>query len=103
MNGSIRNRGKGTGELTVDLGRDSGGKRKRKFVNVKGTKTQAQQKLRELLTSLDKGIPIGSQKISFGEWLSKWMDEYVIPDKRQKTIERYEGLIQKHIAPVLGR
>lgn len=103
MNGSIRNRGKGTWELTVDLGRDSGGKRKRKFVNVKGTKTQAQQKLRELLTSLDKGIPIGSQKISFGEWLSKWMDEYVIPDKRQKTIERYEGLIQKHIAPVLGR
>ena len=100
MNGSIRNRGKGTWELTVDLGRDSGGKRKRKFVNVKGTKTQAQQKLRELLTSLDKGIPIGSQKISFGEWLSKWMDEYVIPDKRQKTIERYEGLIQKHIAPV---
>ena len=56
MNGSIRNRGKGTWERTVDLGRDSGGKRKRKFVNVKGTKTQAQQKLRELLTSLDRAF-----------------------------------------------
>ena len=46
---------------------------------------------------------MGARKITFGEWLSKWMTEYVIPNKRQKTIERYEGLIQKHIAPELGR
>ena len=41
MNGSIRSRGKGTWELTVDLGRDANGKRHRKFVNVKGTKSKA--------------------------------------------------------------
>ena len=102
MNGSIRRRSKGSWELTIDLGRDSDGNRKRKFVNVKGTKTQAQQKLRVLLSSLDQGLPIGTQKITFGQWLSKWMAEYVVPNKRQKTIERYEGLIQKHIAPYLG-
>ena len=50
MNGSIRSRGKGTWELTIDLGKDASGKRRRKFVNVKGTKAHAQQKLRELLT-----------------------------------------------------
>ena len=55
MNGSIRSRGKGTWELTVDLGRDANGKRRRKFVNVKGTKSKAQQKLRELLSLDDKG------------------------------------------------
>ena len=41
MNGSIRSRGKGTWELTVDLGRDANGERRRKFVNVKGTKAHA--------------------------------------------------------------
>ena len=35
MNGSIRKRGKGTYELTIDLGRDAKGKRKRKFVAVR--------------------------------------------------------------------
>ena len=102
MNGSIRKRGKNTWELTVEVGRDAGGKRLRKFTNVKGTKAQAEKKLRELLTSLDKGMPVSTDKISFGQWLSKWMAEYIIPNKRQRTIERYEGLINKHIAPELG-
>lgn len=103
MNGSIRRRSKSSWELTIDLGRDPGGKRLRKFVNVKGTKTQAQEKLRELMGLSDKGIPINAQKIAFGQWLMKWMADYVVPNTRQKTIERYEGLIKKHIAPDLGR
>ena len=48
MNGSIRSRGKGTWELTVDLGRDANGERRRKFVNVKGTKAHAQRQLRDI-------------------------------------------------------
>ena len=47
MNGSIRSRGKGTWELTVDLGRDANGERRRKFLNVKGTKAHAQRQLRD--------------------------------------------------------
>ena len=69
MNGSIRKRGPKSWELTVDLGQDANGKRRRKFVTVNGTKTRAQQKLRELLTHLDRGIPVASQKITFGQWL----------------------------------
>jgi integrase len=63
----------------------------------------AQQKVRELLIHSDRGIPIGTTKITFGEWLAKWMTGYVFPNTRQKTAERYEGLIKKHIAPHLGR
>ena len=102
MNGSIRSRGKGTWELTIDLGKDASGKRRRKFVNVKGTKAHAQQKLRELLTSLDKGIPVSGSRISFGDWLSRWFAEHVVPNTRQKSQERYEGLIREHIVPSLG-
>ena len=97
MNGSIRRRSKGSWELTIDLGHDAHGKRKRKFVSVKGTKKLAEQKLRELLTSLDKGKRIDTPKMTFGQWLEKWMAEYVTPTKRQKTTDRYQGLIEKHI------
>ena len=62
MNGSIKKRGKGRWELTVDLRQDAAGKRIRKYSNVKGTNGEAQKKLRELLTSLDKGMPIDTSK-----------------------------------------
>ena len=102
MNGSIRSRGKGTWELTVDLGRDANGKRRRKFVNVKGTKSKAQQKLRELLSLDDKGIPVDTRKMTLNQWLAKWLSDYVAPNVRQKSQERYEGLIRNHIVPSLG-
>lgn len=66
MNGSIRKRGEKSWELTIGLGRDANGRRLRKFVNVKGTKKLAQEKLRELLTNLDKGIPLSPGKITPG-------------------------------------
>ena len=88
MNGSIRKRSDKSWELTIDLGRDADGKRLRKFVSVKGTKTQAQQTLREILTSHDKGIPLVIEKITVQEWLVRWMAEYVTPNARQKTRER---------------
>jgi hypothetical protein len=102
MKGSIRRRSKGSWELTIDLGHDADGKRKRKFVSVKGTKKLAEEKLRELLTSLDRGIPLAAEKITVAQWLDRWMREYVIPNTRQKTIERYEGMIRNHIVPALG-
>lgn len=102
MNGSIRRRSKDSWELTIDLGKDASGKRKRKFVAVKGTKVLAQQKLREILIDQHKGIPISVASITVAQWLSRWMAEYVIPNARQKTIERYRGIIHKHIVPVVG-
>lgn len=102
MNGSIRKRGKNTWELTVDLGRDGKGKRIRRYQNVKGTKTQAQRSLRDLLVSLDHRTPIDNEKVSLGDWMSQWMIEYVVPNTRQKTVERYRGIIDRHIVPALG-
>lgn len=102
MNGSIRKRGERSWELTIDLGRDASGKRRRKFVNVKGTKSQAQQKLRELLSAYDKGIPIITEKVTVSQWMDKWMAEYVVPNCRQMTRERYERAIKRHILPEVG-
>ena len=102
MNGSIRKRSKNSWELTIDLGHDAEGKRSRKFVNVQGTKAQAQRKLREFLSAYDKGVPLATEKVTLAQWMSKWLAEYIVPKRRQMTKERYERAIKRHILPDLG-
>jgi integrase len=102
MNGSIRRRGKGTYELTIDLGKDSNGRRQRKFVNVKGTRKEADRKLRDILASIDKGLPVDAGKLSLREMLQRWLRDYVVPNTRARTAERYESDIRLHIDPAIG-
>ena len=102
MNGSIRRRSRASWELTIDLGRGPDGKRRRKFVSVKGMKVDAERKLREILSSLDKGIPVATDRIKVADWLDRWLAEYVEPTCRTKTIERYEGIVRMHLKPYIG-
>ena len=57
MKGSIRAKGRGSWQLCIDLGKDGAGKRQRKFEPFRGSKADAQKRLRQLLTILDRGIP----------------------------------------------
>ena len=41
MKGSLRQRSPGSWELTVDAGRDALGKRRRRFLTLRGAKAQA--------------------------------------------------------------
>ena len=102
MKGSLRQRSDGSWEITLDTGQDGLGKRKRKYLTVRGTKAQAQRKLRELLSTLDKGIPLPTSKILLRDWLDQWLHEIIAPNRRQRTKERYEGIIRLHITPHLG-
>ena len=43
MRGSLRQRSAGSWDLTVDLGRDPFGKRRRRYVTVRGAKARAQR------------------------------------------------------------
>ena len=102
MKGSLRQRSPGSWELTIDTGRDALGKRQRRFFTARGTKAQAQRKLRELLTSLDQGIALPAEKILLRDWLDQWMQEIIAPNRRQRTKERYQGIITRHIKPAIG-
>ena len=102
MKGSLRQRSTGSWELTIDMGRDLLGQRRRKFVTVRGNKAQAQRKLRELLSNVDQGIAIPNGKLSLGDWLERWLVEVVATGRRQNTKERYEGVVRRHITPCLG-
>ena len=102
MKGSLRQRSPGSWELRVDVGRDAFGKRQRKSKTIRGTKTHAQRVLREMLTALDKGIGLTTEKILLRDWLARWMAERITPHRRQKTKERYQEIIDRHIAPFIG-
>ena len=102
MNGRIRRRSKGSWEITIDVGRDAEGNRVRKFVHVKGTKAEAQRKLRELVVSLDMGLSLDNRKESVREFMNRWQREYVSANTRPKTQVSYEYLSRVHILPVLG-
>ena len=102
MSGSIRRREKGTWELTVDLGRDEHGGRRRKFVNVKGKKGDAERVMRELLASAEKGLPMDSSKLTVAQYLDCWYKDYVQANTRPRTADRYQDDIRNHLVPHFG-
>ena len=102
VKGSIRQRSAGTWELTVDQGRDGLGRRQRRFVTVRGTKAQAQRHLRELLSTIDRGLDLPPDKVLLRDWLDRWLREVVAPNRRRSTVDRYESVIRRHLAPAIG-
>ena len=103
MKGHIRQRSPGSWEISFDLGRDSFGKRRTKWGTVRGTKAEAQRKLREMLTAMDQGRNPLPADVSLRDWLDRWMSEEIRPPKRrQRTYETYRNIIDRHIVPYLG-
>ena len=103
MKGTIRQRNPGSWEIQVFLGRDVNGKRIRKTETVRGKKSDAQRRLREILSEVDRGAIPANTRYRVGEWLDKWLDEKQVGGRREKTIDRYEGIIRLHLKPTLGR
>ena len=102
MQGSIRQRSPGSWELTVDLGRDQFGHRRRHYQTVRGTKAHATRELRKLLTNLDRGMNLPDARVLLRDWLKRWMSEVLEPKSRQNTKERYQRAIDRHIVPAIG-
>ena len=101
MKGSIRKRSPGSWQVIVNLGRDGRGIRRRRTETVRGTKAQAQRRLRGLLIDFDHGIP-PPERLLVRDWFYRWMTGVIIPHRRQGTKERYETIIRLHIEPKVG-
>ena len=101
MKGSIKRRGKSwRGRIEVGVDPATG---KRRFRSVtKPTKKEVEKELARLLTEIEAGSYINPKKINFGEWLDVWY-ENTKERKRPATQERYQGIIDKHLKPKLGR
>lgn len=100
MAGHIKEISRGRYRIVVEAGK-VGGKRKR-IVRYKGRKSEAEELLAQLMTELKQGTYVEPTKVTLGECLDIWLEEYKKPRLRQTTYESYELMIRRHIKPVLG-
>ena len=102
MKGEIKQRSPGSWQIRVNLGRGSNGKRIRRSETVRGRKSDAERRLREILSDFDRGVSPPERRYRLGEWMESWIEDVVIPNRSQKTVDRYRGAMRLHIIPVLG-
>jgi len=103
MRGHIEKRGKNSYSIVVSLGKDAAtGKYKYQWVTVKGTKRDAERRLAELLHQIDNGTFIKPGKLTLGEYMVRWLEDYVWPNLAPRTSEGYESILRCHLVPALG-
>lgn len=107
MRGSITQRYKGSWSLILDLGYQHDpvtgtSKRQQKWITFRGTKTDAEKKLNELINDQNKGTFIEPHKRTLGEWLIEWWKKVIKATKTPRTADTYEGVIKNHLVPKLG-
>ena len=83
--------------------RDRDGKPRQKWINtgipaVKGNKTDAKNKLHEILVEYGKSNIIYSPEINFADYLERWLEE-IKPSIELSTWETYEVELRRHIVP----
>lgn len=103
MRGHIVKRSKNSYSIKISLGKDAtSGKYKYQWISVKGPKREAEKRLSELLNQLDNGTFMKPGKTTLGEYLERWLKEYVWSNLAPRTAEGYESIIQRHLIPSLG-
>jgi hypothetical protein len=102
MRGSIRSKGKYSWQLQIYTGTGPDGKPRRHFETVRGRKGDAQRRLTELLSSLDKGVYTPPGRLTVAEHLNQWLDGYVKTNCSQRTLDGYQSIIERHLIPALG-
>jgi integrase len=102
MRGSIREKGKGAWQIQIYTGTGTDGKPRRHFETVRGKKGDAQRRLTELLSSLDKGVYTPPGRLTVAEHLHQWLGGYVKTNCSQRTLDGYQSIIDRHLIPALG-
>lgn len=102
MIGHIRKRGRHSWALVVELDAGPDGKRRQKWETVRGTKKKAEERLAEILHSLNVGTYVEPSKLTVAAYLEKWL-ETVKLNVRGKTFERYQEIVGRHLSQALGK
>lgn len=76
------------------------GKQIQKSVTGK-TQKEGAQKIKELTAALDAGTYIAPNKMTVGQWLDTWQNEY-LANVKPSTVSSYEATIRNHLLPGLG-
>ena len=101
--GSVRERSPGRWELRYALAKDAAGKRRSVTVTVPArNKKEARAALRARLAEVDKGAHVDPSRMTVGEFVEKWLADWVASNVSPKTGERYGEILRHHVVPHLG-
>ena len=100
--GNITRRGRNSWRLKFEAGGHDPvtGKRRTRYVTVRGTKKAAQAELIRLLAEVENGTSVDPSKVTVAEHIRSWLDSDV--ELSPKTKERYRQLAEQQIIPHLG-
>lgn len=104
MAGHIKKHGPGKWLITVEAGKDPGtGKRKRIRRVFEGKKADAERELARLVAEAEKGTFLDTSKMTFGEYLTAWLEDYGSIRLSPTTQRRYSQIINLRVIPKLGQ
>ena len=99
--GTIRKRSDGRWEARIIIGHKNDGSPMYKSAFAK-TQKSALKQLHQLL-DLYRDVDLTEEcRMTLGEWLDKWMDEYMMFTLRESTLESYGCLIRNQVKPFIG-
>ena len=88
-------------EARVTVGADPmTGKQRQRSITGK-TQQEVAQKLRQLIAEIDNGTYREPSKMTVGEWLNTWQEQY-LNDLKPLTKEMYATAVRIHLKPALG-
>ena len=102
MNGSVRQRTKGTWQLRYDAPSDGSGRRKFLSETVKGTKKDAERVLRDRLATIENGGYVPRDRETVASYLDRWLSTYAASNTTLRTQEGYRGNIERYVVPAIG-
>lgn len=88
--------------VIVELGRDAEGKRKTKWYSGFETKKAADREANRIITEMEEGQYTKPEKITVGEWLDHWVEDYAKLRTGQRTYEWRKSAVVQHLKPAFG-
>ena len=99
--GTIRKRNDGRWEARIIIGHKNDGSPMYKSAFAK-TQKSALKQLHQLL-DLYRDVDLTEEcRMTLGEWMDKWLDEYMIFAIRESTLDSYRGMVNNQVKPFIG-
>lgn len=99
--GMIRQKKKGQWEGRIVVGHKENGDPIFRYVYAK-TQKELIDKLHLKIDEFRDAELTDNSNMTLGEWLDKWIDEYMTGTIRESTLDGYKTYIEKYIKPALG-
>ena len=99
--GMIRQKKKGQWEGRIVVGHKENGDPIFRYVYAK-TQKELINKLHYKIDEFRDAELTEDSKLSLGEWLDKWIAEYMTGTIRESTLDGYKTYVEKYIKPALG-